>query len=129
MSRQGSLRAAQRKPDRSTIAISAFAAREAGMAVTQSGTSVAGGGHPPKRTSRFRGIWLWTTIAALFVAVAAIVLGSLARAYQPLSMWGNLIGCLSGMHCGDGVRTVNTFGAQTGELYIPPQHRTFAVSV
>jgi hypothetical protein len=95
-----------------------MAIREAGMAVTESGTSVTGGGHPPIRTRRFRGIWLWTTIAALFVAVAAIVVGSLASAYQPLGMWGNLIGCLYGMECGDGMRTVNTFGGQTRAVFI-----------
>jgi len=35
-----------------------MAIREAGMAVTESGTSVTGGGHPPIRTRRFR---YWTS--------------------------------------------------------------------
>ena len=56
-----------------------MAIREAGVAVTQSGTSVTGGG--------------------------------------------------PGMHRAVGMRTVNTFGGQTGDLYIPPQHGTFAESV
>src|SRR5215475_14291720 len=98
------------------------------MAVTQSGTSVTGGGYPPIRTSRFRGIWLWTTIAALFVAVAAIVVGSLASAYQPLSMW-NEMGGFPGLHRAAGARSVNDFGGQTGELYIPHQRRTFVAMV
>jgi hypothetical protein len=98
------------------------------MAVTQSGTSVTGGGHPQRRTRRFRGIWLWTAMAALFVAVAAIVVGSLASAYQPLSMW-NEMGGFPGLHRAAGARTVNDFGGQTGELYIPHQHWTFAASV
>jgi len=98
------------------------------MAVTQSGTSVAGGGHPPRRTIRFQGIWLWTAIAALFVAVAAIVVGSLASAYQPLSMW-NEFGGFPGTHLPVGERMVNDFGGQTGELYIPHQRGTFVAMV
>jgi hypothetical protein len=99
------------------------------MAVTQSGTSVTGGDKPPVRISPFRRIWLWSTIAALVLGAAAIVVTIQASAYQPLRMWGLLIGCPYGVHCGEGTRTVNTFGAQTGEFYIPPQHGTFAVSV
>src|SRR5262245_35766989 len=98
------------------------------MAVTQSGTSVAGDGDPLIRARRFRGVWLWTTIVALLVAVAAIVVGTLASAYQPLSM-SNEIGGFPGLHKAVGERRVNDFGAQTGEQYIPHQRRTFVAMV
>ena len=98
------------------------------MAVTQSGTSVAGDVKPPIPSSRFRGMWLWTLIAALVIAVAAIVVSVRASAYQPLGLW-NLMGGFPGMHRAVGMRAVNTFGGQTGDLYIPPQHRTFAAPV
>jgi hypothetical protein len=63
------------------------------MAVTQSGTSVTGGGHPPIRTSRFRGIWLWTTIAALMAAI------DVTATYAPSERGGQLeLGCSGRVH-------------------------------
>jgi hypothetical protein len=98
------------------------------MAVTQSGTSVSSGDDRPIRTGGIRRIWLWIAIAVSFAAAATVVLGLEAKHYQPLSMW-DYIGGFPGMHRPAGAHTVNSFGGQTGEYFIPHQHWTFAASV
>lgn len=99
------------------------------MAVTQSGTSVAGDKHSANRGIGLWRIGLWTMAVVVgLVTVGAIVLGLLADSYQPLGMW-NQIGGFPGLHRAEGERTVNDFGAQTGQLYIPHQRRAFAASV
>jgi hypothetical protein len=59
------------------------------------------------------------------------VLGVLARTYQPLefggqSAFGN--GYFPSLPNGTGLRLVNTFGSQTGQLYVPPQSGVFTVT-
>jgi hypothetical protein len=61
------------------------------------------------------------------LAAAVTVLGVLAGTYQPLGFgdqWG--IG-FPGLPDGTGVRDVNTFGDQTGQVYVPPQADVFTV--
>src|SRR5258708_4348576 len=100
------------------------------MAVTQSGTSVVDGGNSPIRTRGTRRVRIgrWIAVGAGFVATVALVLGLLAKHYQPLGLW-NLIGGFPGMHQPAHARSVNDFGGQIGELYIPHRDQTFAASV
>jgi len=98
------------------------------MAVTHSGVPVIGGVRPTRARRGFRGIRLWITVASFVVASAGIAAGFAADAYQPLGGW-NLIGGFPGLHRPAGAHTVNDFGAQTGEYYIPHQAWRFAVPV
>ena len=96
------------------------------MAVIQSDPTVGGGGGPaPGGIARRRRPW-WLAGAA--GAAVLIGLGVAGHAYQPLGLW-DLIGGFPGLHRAAGARTVNDFGAQAGEFYIPHQHRTFAIPV
>ena len=95
------------------------------MAVIQSDPTVGGGGPAPGGIAR-RGRPWWLAGAA--GAAVLIGLGVAGHAYQPLGLW-DLIGGFPGLHRAAGARTVNDFGAQAGELYIPHQHRTFAIPV
>jgi hypothetical protein len=89
-------------------------------------------GEPPSATSpvqRRRHPWRRRALIALgaLLAAAVTVLGVLAGTYQPLGFgdqWG--IG-FPGLPDGTGVRDVNTFGDQTGQVYVPPQAGVFAV--
>jgi hypothetical protein len=97
------------------------------MAVSQSSNSAARVDLPPARTGGFRGTRLWLVVAGCFLTAVAIAIGLAASAYQPLGFW-NRIGGFPGLHRPAGAHIVNDFG-QTGQLYIPHQHWTFAASV
>ncbi len=74
----------------------------------------------------FRRHWRWLVLASFaLVTAAVIVLAVMASRYQPLSP-GGAGPAVSG---GSGVRNVNTFGASTGDIYIPPQKGPFTVWV
>src|SRR5262245_22559215 len=78
--------------------------------------------HPPPHSPFIALIALGALLAA-----AVTVLGVLAGTYQPLGFgdqWG--IG-FQGLPDGTGVRDVNTFGSQTGQVYVPPQAGVFTV--
>jgi len=103
------------------------------MAVTESPGTQPGGTEPPALGppgSRARSPWRrWTpvTLAAL-VTTALVVLAVLAWTYQPIPYFsGESGGSMPGLPSGTGLRVVNTFGYQTGQLYVPPQRGTFTL--
>lgn len=102
------------------------------MAVTESPETQPDSGEPPASgppRSRARSRWRrWTpvTLAAL-VTAALVVLAVLARTYQPVQFGGEWGGAFPGLPSGTGLRVVNTFGFQTGQLYVPPQPGTFTI--
>jgi hypothetical protein len=91
-----------------------------------------GQGSPPPAATRplgrrgFWRHWRWLVLASLaLVTTAVIVLAAMAGTYQPLGP-GGAGPAVSG---GSGVRNVNTFGASTGDIYIPPQKGPFTIWV
>ena len=98
------------------------------MAAIQSDPTVAGAAGPAPGGIARRGGRRWWLAGASGAAAVLIALGVAGYTYQPLGLW-DLIGGFPGLHRAVGARTVNDFGAQTGELYIPHQHWTFAVPV
>lgn len=100
------------------------------MTLTQPDPPLTGGKPSlPASTGRRdrRRWWLWLPLGLL--AAAGIVLVLLAATYQPLGPGTATVGGLPGLAHPVHARQVNTFGAQTGELFIPPQRGTFGVSV
>jgi hypothetical protein len=102
------------------------------MAVTEpretqpvSGPPTAGGpaGTARRRHGRWWG-WLVGGLSVLLVT-AFVVLAVLAGRYQPIRFGGEWGGGLAGLPAGTGLRTVNTFGSQPGEIYVPPQLGAF----
>jgi hypothetical protein len=68
-------------------------------------------------------------LGALFAA-AVVVLAVLAGTYQPVGFgysYGAWNGSSAGLPAGTGLRSVNTFGGATGEIYVPPQSGVFTV--
>lgn len=103
------------------------------MAVTESPETQPGSAGPPSSgplRSRARSPWRrWTlvTLAAL-VTAALVVLAVLAWTYQPIPYFsGESGGSIPGLPSGTGLRAVNTFGIQAGQLYVPPQRGAFTV--
>jgi len=104
------------------------------MAVTESPGTQPGSGDPPgfgpSPRSRARIPWRrWApaTLTSLVVA-ALVVLTVLAWTYQPIPPFsGEGGGSFPGLPAGTGLRVVNTFGTQTGQLYVPPQSGAFTV--
>lgn len=106
------------------------------MAITephpaQHGPAPHGGEPPAEKPSarRRRHPWRRRVLLGLgaLLAAAVTVLGVLAGTYQPLGFgdqWG--VG-FQGLPDGTGVRDVNTFGDQTGQVYVPPQAGVFTV--
>jgi hypothetical protein len=70
--------------------------------------------------------------AGALLAAAVTVLGVLAGTYQPLEFggqWSTAGGSnyFPGLPSGTGLRSVNTFGERTGQVYVPPQGGVFTV--
>lgn len=91
-----------------------------------------GQGSPPPAVTRprgRRGAWRgWrrlVLVSLALAAAAAVVLAVTAGTYQPL-VPGGAGPAVSGA---TGIRNVNTFGASTGDIYIPPQKGPFTVWV
>jgi hypothetical protein len=61
------------------------------------------------------------------LALTIVVAGVLAAGYQPTSFGGASGGTFPGVPAGTGLRAVNTFGAATGDIYVPPQQGSFGV--
>ncbi|HEX9030193.1 MAG TPA: hypothetical protein VF834_00010 [Streptosporangiaceae bacterium] len=96
------------------------------MATSQTDAAVIGGGSPASANHRSQGRW-WFLVAG-FVLAVGITLAVIAATYQPLQLW-NLAGGFPGMHRPLNARIVNNVGGQIGDILIPPQKGTFAVSV
>jgi len=81
---------------------------------------------PPSGGRRRRWRLVLFVVSAL-VLTAAVFLATLAGTYQPLRFGGEWGGSFPGLPSGVGIRTVNTFGIATGDLYVPPQPGPFAI--
>jgi hypothetical protein len=105
----------------------------AGGGLGSAGTDIAGGGAPPgvepSERPRKRRLRAWhVLVGALAVAVAVLAtVATIASRYQPLSFGGASGGVFPGLPtgAGSGVREVNTFELQRGELYVPPTAGVF----
>ena len=105
------------------------------MSITEQTSGNGPGGPPPaeqkpgsaRRRGRFR--WWWLLPPLALVLAAAVILTELAATYQPI-VTGDLSGpnMIPGMPRAHGVRWVNQFGAEPGDIYFPPQQGTFTVS-
>jgi hypothetical protein len=102
------------------------------MAVTESPETQPGSGEPsgsgPPR-SRARSPWRrWAPVSlAALVTAALVVLAVLSWTYQPVRSGPESGGAFPGLPSGTGLRVVNTFGEQTGQLYVPPQPGAFTM--
>ena len=65
--------------------------------------------------------WPYCSLAALVVLVV------LAGAYQPIQFGGASGVSFPGLPTAAGLRSVNTFGLQWGQFYVPPQLGAFTV--
>jgi hypothetical protein len=90
-------------------------------------------GDPPLQQRR-RHPWRRRSLIAGGALLAAVtVLGVLAGTYQPIEFggqWSTASGSnyFPGLPSGTGLRSVNTFGEHTGQLYMPPQAGVFTVA-
>jgi hypothetical protein len=113
------------------------------MAITEPHSAHHGpapdGGEPPSGgpplQQRRRHPWRRRSLlaAGALLAAAVTVLGILAGTYQPIEFggqWSTASGSnyFPGLPSGTGLRSVNTFGAHTGQLYVPPQAGVFTVT-
>lgn len=102
------------------------------MALAESYPTQQGNGEPPASDppgSRRRHPWrrgILLTATAL-VAVAVVVLGVLAGTYQPIRGGGESGTQFPGLPTGTGLRSVNTFGLDPGQIYAPPQRGAFTI--
>jgi hypothetical protein len=71
--------------------------------------------------------WPWVVAVAVVVLTALVVMAVLAGTYQPLLFGGESGGSFPGLPFASGGRSVNTFGAETGEFYVPTQRTAFAI--
>jgi hypothetical protein len=88
--------------------------------------SVPEAGAPAGNRRRVRKWRVAISVFAVLVAGAAIVLGVLAGTYQPLGLDGVEYGPVAGMPPWAAVR-VNTFGNETGQLYVGPRTGPFTI--
>jgi hypothetical protein len=114
------------------MVVAASATAEAAMAVTgpretqpASGPPPAGGPAGTRPRHGWRG-WALSGVVVLLVA-ALVVLTVLAGAYQPIQFGGESGGSFPGLPDGTGLQSVNTFGQQQGQLYVPPRAGVFTV--
>jgi hypothetical protein len=102
------------------------------MAITEPRETQPASGPPPAggpagiRPRHGRRRWALAGVAAL-LAAALVVLAVLAGAYQPIQFGGTNGVSFPGLPTATGLRSVNTFGLQGGQLYVPPQLGTFTV--
>lgn len=95
------------------------------MSITESRSARHGnGGQLVRGGGRRR--WILLALAALLVTATA-VLTTLAGTYQPLQFGDSYGGLFPGLPLGIGLRSVNTFGGATGEIYAPPQAGVFSL--
>ena len=89
------------------------------------------GGSPvggPAGTRPRHRAWRWALAGVVVLLVAAlVVLTVLAGAYQPIQFGGEAGGSFPGLPTATGLQSVNTFGTQQGQLYVPPQAGAFTV--
>jgi hypothetical protein len=102
------------------------------MALSESLAAPSGNGEPPVPgpPGRVRRAWRRRLLLALgaLLAAAVVVLAILAATYQPVQ-FGDASGNLPpGMPAGQGLQSVNTFGNEQGEIYVPPQLGVFTIS-
>jgi hypothetical protein len=106
------------------------------MEVPQSGVGLTGPGEPSgaggyaTRPSPRRRWWRWLLAAVIALLLSAVVvLWSMAAAYQPVQFGGGFSppGDFAGMPAGTGLRLVNNFAMDPGQLYVPPQNDRFGV--
>ena len=95
-----------------------------------------GSGPPPadaepgsaRRRGRFR--WWWLLPPLALVLAAAAILTALGATFQPLEFGADSgLGGVPGVPAAKGWRWVNDFGGYSGDLYVPPQPGTFAITV
>jgi hypothetical protein len=95
-------------------------------------TSPSGNGEPPVpgAPGRVRPAWRRRFLLALgaLLAAAVVVLATLAGTYQPVQYGDAGGGTLPGMPAAKDVQTVNTFGNDQGETYVPPQVGVFTIT-
>jgi hypothetical protein len=104
------------------------------MSVSESDLAQPGrGAAPPPGGPRSSGRgprrrrWLLGAVGALLVT-AVVIAGVLAATYQPVSFGGASGGAFPGVPTGTGLRSVNDFGAATGDIYVPPQLGSFGLT-
>jgi hypothetical protein len=97
------------------------------MAIAESVPAANGAAEPS--LSRRRRLWLRRVLLALgaLLAAAVVVLWILAGTYQPVHFGDSYGGSFAGLPAGTGLRSVNTFGGVTGEIYVPEQSGVFSV--
>jgi hypothetical protein len=100
------------------------------MAIAEPHARPQGDGEPPASDPSRRGHprrrWILLTATAL-VAAAVVVLGTLAGTYQPIRGGGESGTQFPGLPTGTGLRSVNTFGVDPGQTYVPPQRGAFTI--
>jgi hypothetical protein len=102
------------------------------MAIAEPHARPQGDGEPPasdpprSRRRHPRRRWILLTASAL-VAAAVVVLGTLAGTYQPIRGGGESGTHFPGLPTGTGLRSVNTFGIDPGQIYAPPQRGAFTI--
>jgi hypothetical protein len=95
-------------------------------------TSPSGNGEPPVpgAPGRVRPAWRRRFLLAFgaLLAAALVVLAILAGTYQPVQFGDAFGGNLPGTPAAKGMQTVNTFGGDQGETYVPPQLGVFTIT-
>jgi len=102
------------------------------MAITESHETQPGSGEPPaagRPGSRRHGPWRrWALIASAALLVTTVVmLAVLAGTYQPVQFGDEGTASFPGLPTATGFRSVNTFGDDMGEWYVPPQPGVFTI--